>query len=482
MRWDGFGAIESDMRALVADPRWSLLTPLGRAHAIAQRCLATPDGSHWLFGAHARWYRLDRVDGRWHLSAPPSHPVVREAARPHPARAPIPPHVVPAGPDFVFDRGSTQGFVGPDVPREITERVRALLLAHRGLSTDDYPLAGGPYEEVFAPDVTGAVAAVWGTVMWCAYAPAFDGNEVLLSMFGEFLARPLPGDDWVRWLPMGSLDALVGLYAERMAFGAHEAGLRLAGLMAETATILRADPRFRPRADALLGMVEPLLSRPWLDLHAVPSGTVRRAWLSRCPPHLAPATLPETSPGDHFRHSLYDLTEALTVTASRGWEPRTVAAALLAADVSGVCGATEPAWAPPGASATAQVVTWLYGWLDDELRQAFYLALSDPANPLRACWPRGGRLAPLLVPPDRATAAALLGAAYATGLAWCRLTGTPVPASGFPVASAAVQSLIHQRDDDPGPAPAPLRTVRDPEESGWLFETQNSDISPLPPL
>ncbi|ETK35397.1 hypothetical protein [Microbispora sp. ATCC PTA-5024] len=481
LHWDGFTAMERDVRALVADPRWTLLPPLGRAQAIAQRALVTPDGSRWLFGALGRWYRLDRVDGRWHLSPPPLHPAVRAAARPQPPGVVVPHLLVPGGPDFAYDRGSTQGFVGPDVPREITERVRALLLAHRGLPREAFPLPEGPFREVFADDVTGAVAAVWGTIMWAAYAPAFDGNEVLLSMFGEFLARPLPGDDWVRWLPAGSLAALVDLYAERVRAGAQEAGLRLAGLMAETATVLRADARFRPRADALLAMAEPLLARPWLDHHALPGGAVREAWLARCPPHLAAAALPETAPGEHFRHSFYDLAEALAYTASRGMDPRSVAASLLAADVAGVCGAYEPSWAAPGASGTAEVVTALYPWIDDELRQALYVTLADPSHPLRGCWPRGGVLPPALVPPDRGTAAAVLGSAYATGLAWCRLTGIAAPPAGFAVCSALVQCLIHQRDD-PRPEAAPNGHPRDPEESGWLFETRNTDISSLPPL
>lgn len=485
---------------MVGDPRWITLPPITKTQAIAQRVLTTPDGSQWVFGAHARWYRLDRADGRWHLSAPPSHPAIRSAARPGAPGAPrapgtpmapgvfgtvtppVPPQLIPTGPDFAYDRGSVQAFVGPDVPHDVTEGIRVLIKTHRGAPLDEFPLTGG-FGEVFARDVAGTIAAIWGTIMWCAYAPAFDGNEVMLSMFGEFLARPLPGDDWVRWLPLGSLEALVALYAERMRSGAREAGLRLAGLMTETAAVLRADPRFRPRADALIAMAEPLLTRPWLDQHAIPGGTVRQAWLTRCPPHLAPAALLEWAPGEHFRHTLYDLVEALSYTAARGMDPRTVAAALLAADVAGVCGVSEPAWAAPGSSQTARVVTALYPWMDDELRQALYLALTEPAHPLRGCWPAGGQLPPGLVPPDRETAAALLGSAYATGLAWCALTGTPAPPEGFAVCSAVAACLIHQRDDPRPPQQAPEHGRRDLDESGsWLFETSNSDISPLPPL
>ncbi|GII52497.1 hypothetical protein Pth03_08860 [Planotetraspora thailandica] len=430
--------MERDVRALVGDPRWHTLTSDARVHAMSRRMLATPDGTCWLFGAHARWYRLDRGDGRWHLSAPPLHPAVRTATRLLPSAPVIPLPLVPAGPDFAYERGSTQAFVGPDVPGGVTERVRDLLQSHRGLRRDEYPLPGRVFADVFAHDVTSPVAAVWGTIMWCAYAPAFDGNEVLLSMFGEFLGRPLPGDDWVRWLPPTPLDALVSLYAERIRSGAHEAALVLVRLMARTAAVLRADPRFAPRAQALLAMTEPVIARPWVDHDAVAGGAVRQAWLSRCPPHLAGATLRDLSPGEHFRHCLYDLVETLAYVSRRGMDPRATAAALLAADIMNVFVRSSPA----GGAATQ-----LYPWLDEEMRHALYAALSNPSHPLRGCWPSEGLLPRALMPPDRHTAAALLGSAYAMGLAWCRLTGTAPPPEGFAVSSAVVPSLIDERDD-----------------------------------
>jgi hypothetical protein len=52
-----------------------------------------------------------------------------------------------------------------------------------------------------------------------------------------------------------------------------------------------------------------------------------------------------------------------------------------------------------------------------------------------------------VAPPDRASAAAVLGAAYATGLAWGRLTGAKVPERGLAGQSALVQKLVHERDD-----------------------------------
>jgi hypothetical protein len=449
-QWDPFDAIERDVRAMVADPRWAEVSAQEQAQAMAARLLVTPDGGCWLFGAHARWYRHDHSDGLWHLSAPPVAAIVRSAARPaHPAPA-VPEHLLPRAAHLIFDRGSVQAFVGPDVPRAITEGVRGLLDAQRGLGGEFLGVCG-PLSESFYTDVPAPVAMVWGTVMWCAYAPAFDGNEVLLSMFGEFLARPLPGDDWVRWLPPVPLSALIEVYADPLGRGAQGTALRLAGLAAATARVLRADPRFAPRAEALLAMVEPLAARPWLDHHARDAATLHRTWLARCPAHFAAAVLPETAPEEHFRHVLYDMVQALEFVGDRGADPRTVAAALLAADVQTV--------APEAAGR-------LYPWLDAESRRVFHVALSAPQDPLRDYWPRAGEPAPGLLPPDRATAAALLGAGYATGLAWCRLTGTEPPARGFPVSAATVRCLIHQRDDPVDPSPAASDV-----SSQWLRHT-----------
>ncbi|MDH2429226.1 hypothetical protein [Sphaerisporangium sp. TRM90804] len=437
VHWDPFEAIERDVRAMVADSRWAGVPDATQVQAMTARVLRAQDDSCWLFGRHARWHRHDRSDGRWHLSAPPLDPRVRASALPaHPAPV-IPVELLPAASDLEFDRGSTQGFVGPDVPGPITEGLRLLLGARRGLR-EEPPFVVGPLSGTFFADVPATVATVWGTVMWCAYAPAFDGNEVLLSMFGEFLARPLPGDEWVRWLPPVPLEALVAPYAERLARGAQGAALGLAGLMAETARLLASDPRFAPRATALLAMVEPLRARPWLDHSARDAEKVRAAWLARCPAGLRGALLAETAPERHFQHCLYDMVRALGFVTAQGGDPRATAASLLAADVDAV--------AP-------DVAPQLYPLLDAELRRKYIVALSEPGHALRDCWPRDGEPSAVLRPPDRASAAALLGAAYATGLAWCRLTATEPPERGFPASAATVSCLIAHRDD-PLPAPA----------------------------
>ncbi|GII95695.1 hypothetical protein Ssi02_59260 [Sinosporangium siamense] len=396
--------------------------------------IVTADGRRWLFGAHARWYLQDPADGRWHLAAPPADARVRASARVLRCTTLLVPQLVPRGPDFTHDRGSTQGFVGPDVPLEVVKGVRKLLKAHGRRSREHFPLTADPFAEQFAKDVPSTVAAVWGTVVWCAYSPAFDGNEMLLSMFGEFLGKPLPGDDWVRWLVPPSLTDLAGLYGERVRAGAEDPALFLLALMADAAEVLADDARFRPKAAALVAMLEPELRSPGLDHRTAEHGDValREAWLARCPQHLRDAAVGETSPGDRFRHAVYDVVRALDFVAGRGVDPRAAAGALLAADL---------------ATAAPQVFDLLAAWLDPELRHIVYAVLNDEGHPLRGYWPRDGELPTTLRPPSRDRAAALLGAGYAMGLAWCALTGVTPPTRGFTGASAVVGCLIHERDD-----------------------------------
>ncbi|WP_436838703.1 hypothetical protein [Nonomuraea cavernae] len=461
--WDAFAAAEAEVRALVADHRWPGLPMPARAHAIAARTLGTPGGDRWLFGAHARWHLHDPADGRWHLSPPPGGMRARRAGH---AAAVLPSWMIPHGPDFAAEPGSTQAFIGPDVPAALTDQVRVLLRAQGRKSEHDFPLTA--FGEIFASDVPGTVAAVWGTVMWCAYAPAFDGNEGLITIFGEYLRRPLPGDEWVRWLPAPPLLDLVTLVAERVRSGRSREALRLTAVMADTAQVLLADSRFRPRALALLTMVEPALDRPGLDDRAAlrDDETVRQAWLERCPARLARAVLAETDPSAHFCHTVYELSEALAFTR----DPAHAAATLLA-DLSDSRG-------------------MLPGRLDHRLRRAYGelaragltgtsaaestepdgFPVLGPAQPLPAD-PHGrhGQVARegegwhVLVrapgqhvvsgfeiePPDRASAAAVLGSAYAAGLAWARVSGARVPERGFAGQSALVRRVAHERDDVP---------------------------------
>lgn len=538
--WNAFTAVEAAVRAMVADPRWPGLPVPDRAQVIAARALVTPEGDRWLFGAHARWYLHDPADGRWHLSPPPRDARTRDAR--HPA-AVLPVRVIPRGPDFAAEPGSTQAFVGPDVPTGLTDQIRLLLRAEERRSERDYPLSA--FDAIFARDVPSTVAAIWGTIMWCAYAPAFDGNERLITAFGEYLRRPLPGDEWVRWLPAPPLLDLVTLVSERLRAGHSRAALRLAATMADTAQILLSDPRFRPRALALLTMVEPTLRQPHLDDRAAlrDDHTVRQAWLDRLPERLGRAALVETDPETHFRHTVYDLLEALDFTT----EPSRAAAAFLA-DLSDSRGllpgfldhrlrrayeelaqagltstsaaeTTQPegfptqaplpypwragppetgayaavprtgaqavpetgahalpgtgahaipeagAHALPGTGAHAMPETGAHA-LPGTGAPGFGVSRASeverPSAPVREgsrASEAERRSAPVrgearasgsgVEPPDRAAAAAVLGAAYAVGLAWGRVTGARVPERGFAGAAALVHRLIPERDDLP---------------------------------
>ncbi|MEU4225098.1 hypothetical protein AB0F17_12440 [Nonomuraea sp. NPDC026600] len=536
--WNAFTAVEADVRAMVADPGWQGLPVPVRAQVIAAKALVTPEGDRWLFGTHARWYLHDPADGRWHLSPPPRAALTRNAG--HPA-AVLPVRVIPRGPDFAAEPGSTQAFVGPDVPHALTDRIRLLLRGEERRSELDYPMTA--FGEIFARDVPSTVAAIWGTIMWCAYAPAFDGNELLITAFGEYLRRPLPGDEWVRWLPAPPLLDLVTLVSERLRAGQSRAALRLAAMMADTAQVLLSDPRFRPRALALLTMVEPTLRQPHLDDRAAlrDDHTARQAWLDRLPERLGRAVLVETDPEAHFRHTVYDLVEALDFTTepsraaaafladlsdSRGLLPRyldhrlrraydelakaglTSTSAAETTQPEGFSTQTPPPypWRAPETGAYAVPSSWtgtgdrgsahampetgahavpgtgayaMPGTGSHSARQPG--ASGAPETGAHAVPETGAHLVPGtgvhdgpgargsgvpgagraaasvreeprasgsgVEPPDRAAAAAVLGAAYAVGLAWGRLTGARVPERGFAGAAALVHRLIPERDD-----------------------------------
>ncbi len=174
---------------------------------------------------------------------PPTPGCATPCVRVNPA---IPWWLVPQGPDFAADRGSTQGFVGPDVLPEVTERIRAILAAHRGLGQEDFPLHPGPLEGPVRP--RGHLTRRDGV-----------GRDHVVRLRAGLRRQRTPADH-VRRVPgqaaagrrLGQVAAggaagdPAGAVQERLAAGAHETALRLAGLAAEVATVLSDDPRFRP--------------------------------------------------------------------------------------------------------------------------------------------------------------------------------------------------------------------------------------------
>ncbi|WP_033423908.1 hypothetical protein [Actinomadura flavalba] len=418
---------------------WPGAAPQQRQHAIAGRVLALPDGSWWLFGAWARWYRLHPSDGQWYLCPPPSSPAVRSSARPGQGlgQTPqLPAHVVPAGPDFSYEAPPLKPFIGTGFSSDLAMRVRATLELAAALPAEEYP----HWNAEFAQHVPSTVVVAWGVLLWCAGAPAFDArlDAQMLDLWSPYRARPLPAVDGPRWLTPPPLESLVALYAERLRAGRVDAAVVVLRTMWAAASALREDARFQVRADALLEILGSTIGNPTVDYGALPYGdpAIVQQWLTRCPPHLVPSLRNESSPGDNFRHAFYSLAETLVPLAgdpddAAFIEPRLVAAALLAADLSVV---------------RDEMASGIVPWLDPEVRYTVQAALHQTGHPLRRLWPDELSLAePLRGAVRRAGRDAeetLLAAVYELDLAWCRLVGMPARPRGFPVPTAIIANII----------------------------------------
>jgi hypothetical protein len=213
MAQDPFTAAERDTHAMVTAGWWSSAPPQQRQHAIAGRVLVLPDGTSWLFGAWARWYRWHPSDGQWYLCPPPQAAATRMSGRPAQAgQVPgLPPHVVPAGPDFSFDAPTPLPFVGHDLSAELTARIRATVESAAALPPAEYP----HWWKLFSSSAPSTVALAWGVMLWCAAAPVFDSrlDDQMLGIWSSYRAKPLPTVDGPRWLTPPPLEALVGLYS-----------------------------------------------------------------------------------------------------------------------------------------------------------------------------------------------------------------------------------------------------------------------------
>ncbi|MFL6052540.1 MAG: hypothetical protein ACJ72W_06435 [Actinoallomurus sp.] len=437
---DPFAVVERDTRAMVTAGWWPATPPLQRQNLVAGRMLVLPDGTWWLFGAWARWYRRLPADGQWHLCPPPRLPMTRTSARPLGQGMPvprIPPHLVPSGPDFGAEPPQSLPFVDADVRPEVTSRVRATVESAAALPPHDYP----HWWNVFSSATPSTVAVGWGVMLWSATAPVFYSglDAQLLGLWSPYRSRPLPQADGPRWLTPPPMEGLVGLYAERLRAGRVDAAVVILRTMWAMASALREDPRFRARADALLAILGATLHNPTVDYAALPYGdqAIVQQWLTRCPPVLTPALRVEASAGEHFRNTFYDLAVCLASTAGdpaeHGYvEPRLIAAALLAADLAVV---------------RRDVAGQVIGWLDPETRRVTQAILTGTDHPLRRFWPQGNRLPPLLrrrVEALRPAArGALLATVYAADLAWCRLGGgIPARPRGFPVPVAVLAEIL----------------------------------------
>ncbi|MEU8123168.1 AAA family ATPase [Spirillospora sp. NPDC049024] len=435
---DPFTEAERDTRAMVAAAWWPSAPPQQRHHAIAGRMLVLPDGTWWLFGAWARWYRLHPSDGQWYLCPPPRIPAVRMAARPaqqRPGQVPaLPPHVIPAGPDFSYDPPSGLPFVAHGFATELTSRVRSTVESAATLAAQDYP----HWWREFTSEAPSTVAVAWGVMLWCSAAPAFDSrlDAQMLDLWKPYRARPLPDVDGPRWLTPPALESLVALYSERLRASRVDAAVVVLRTMWAVASALRDDVRFQVRADALLAILGTTLSNPTVDYGALPYGdqAIVQQWLTRCPPNLVPALRNESSPGDNFRHAFYTLSELIADLSGDPAEPayiepRLVAAALLAADLDVV---------------RKDMVGTIVPWLDPEIRYTVQAVSEQRGHPLRRLWPQDMRLPePLRSAAGSGPGAeSLLAAMYEVDLAWCRLGGMPARPRGFPVPTAIVAGII----------------------------------------
>ncbi|WP_157430654.1 AAA family ATPase [Actinomadura macra] len=470
MGQDPFAEAERDTRAMVAAAWWPSAPPQQRQHAIGGRMLVLPDGTWWLFGAWARWYRLHPSDGQWYLCPPPRSPAVRMAARPAQGAAQVPtlpPHVVPAGPDFSFDPPAGLPFVGHGFATELTSRVRATVESAAALAAPEYP----HWWSQFTQETPSTVAVAWGVMLWCASAPAFDArlDAQMLDLWKPYRAKPLPDVDGPRWLTPPALETLVGLYSERLRASRVDAAVVVLRTMWAVASALREDPRFQIRADALLAILGTTLSNPTVDYGALPYGdqALVQQWLTRCPPNLVPALRNESSPGDNFRHAFYTLSEAIADLSGDPAdpafvEPRLVAAALLAADLGVV---------------RKDMAGSIVPWLDPEIRYTVQAVSEQKGHPLRRLWPDDMRLPE----PLRSAAGSgpgaetLLAAMYEVDLAWCRLGGMPARPRGFPVPTAIIAGIIGRnraRATAAVPTQTPPSNPAPPQPSPFSMQSQ----------
>ncbi|WP_026341631.1 hypothetical protein [Actinomadura atramentaria] len=437
---DAFAAAEADTRALVAAPWWPTAPLQQRQQLIAGRVLVLPEGTGWVFGAWARWYRMNPGGRQWFLCPPPLNPATRAAARPASEVGavfpPLPPHVVPANGGFETPPPAPRPFLGTGFAPALTDRVRATVEAAAALPAADYPHA----RPEFARHVPSTVVAAWDVLLFCCVTPVFDARRdaEMLDLWGPYRSRPLPKVDGPRWLTPPTLETLVRPYTERLRASRVEAAIVVLRTMWAVANALREDPRLRLRADALLEILAPTLGSPTVDYGALPYGdaAVAQQWMTRCPWRAVASLRGEMSPGDAFRHEFYSTAEALAdhtgdPAAPEFVEPRLVAAALLAADLSVV---------------RANVVTETAQWLDAELRYTVEAVLAGPGHPLRRLWPDDMRLAEPLASSVRrggqAAEEALLAAVYAMDLAWCRAAGMPARPRGFPVPTAIIAGIV----------------------------------------
>ncbi|WP_148232998.1 hypothetical protein [Thermomonospora curvata] len=420
---DPFAAAETQVRAMAAAPWWNTAPPQQRAEAIASRML-TGAGEWWLFGAWARWYRCG-LDGTWQPCPPPLDPAVRRRTTTAPRGAgnpPIPPQLVPAGPDLNAGRITSAGFVGPLPDPATVAALQQAQIEALGVNVAQFTLA----DPTFTPGTPSTLAAAWSALLWCAGAPVALGDHPMIQLFAPYLTTP---PERLRWMSPPDFGTLVALYAGPLSAGDWSGASFIVRLLHKVAIALRGDERFRPGADALAAITAASLPMVQQDAATLRYGlpALVEQWRRRCPAEFALPLLRDASPGEFFRLGLYDLQQLVTRLHGRPLdhnEVRRIAMALLAADLHA---------APAAAHA-------LLPWLDPDSARTLQAVLSDASHPGRQWWPHNGRLPERLRGEDTALHA-LLATSYILGLTWCRLAQSPPPPTGFALAVAAAGAL-----------------------------------------
>ncbi|HEU5160311.1 MAG TPA: AAA family ATPase [Streptosporangiaceae bacterium] len=445
---DLFAQTEAAVRALVAAPWWRSAPPAQRADVVTSHMLAGA-GEWWLYGAWGRWYRSG-LDGSWHPCPAPVDPAARRTVGIAPRGAgnpPVPPQLIPAGPDLAAGRVTPTGFLSGPPRTAVVARVQQALITALSVNPAQFAL----HDPVFAAGTPSTVAAAWGALLWCAGSPVALAEHPLIELIAPYLTIPRAE---LRWMTAPDLTHLAGYYCERLGAGDAVGAAHVVRVIAEIAAALRTDPAFRPGAHALDAIAAATTQMIRLDMGGVRFGVaaVAEQWRRRCPPEFAPAVMREAAPGEFFRLALYDLEETVGALYRDEAGPapaapptptaiRHAAMALLAADMR----------AAPAAAIAAVVP-----WLDPDSARTLQAVAAHPQHPLRRLWPHDGRLPGALRAADpahgegaerdsaaRRTARleALLAGTYALDLAWCRLAQLAPPASGFAVPAAAAAEL-----------------------------------------
>ncbi|MCW2887224.1 MAG: hypothetical protein JWL58_4086 [Streptosporangiaceae bacterium] len=431
MNWQAAGAgtdpyskAEDEVRAMAAAPWWRTAAPHQRAEAITSRMLSG-GAEWWLFGAWGRWYRCG-LDGNWHACPPPADPAARRApltAPPGAGNPPVPPALIPTGPDLAAGRAATAGFLGDAPATTLVARLQQSLITALSVNPAQFTLQ----DPAFKPGTPSTLAAAWGALLWCAGSPVLLDQHPLIELFVSYLTVPA---GQLRWMVPPDLSRLSAYYSGRLLAGDAVGASYVARVMGEVAGGLREDPRFRPGADALAAITATTVRMVQNDMATARYGpaAIAQEWQRRCPAEHALPVLREIAPGEYLRLAFYDLCQIVAGLQERPGTPtdvRRAGAAVLAADLQN----------------TPNVLPAVLPWLDPDSARVVQEVLTQPSHPLRELWPREGRLPETLRTDDVEQLRALLATSHALALSWSRLARLNPPVPGFTVPAATAAEL-----------------------------------------